>query len=269
MSSKGFSAKTPRISFLTTCMNRLHHLVETLPKNVNWNLDYPNLEFIVLDYNSPDGLGEWIRRYMAKSIVSGTLVYYKYCESSYFRYSHSRNMLLRLASGNIVCNLDADNLTGRGFARYLIDKLKEVDFLTGAIISSAKIIPHSLDGVAMGCFGRIACSREILLKIGGYNEEIVHWGFEDRDLFLRLKGVGYSSDHIASPFLFSIPHGDNERGCNIQKNDLKLGKTLHDLNKMRSLKNIAEKKFILNNGYIGCGTVYKNFSEKPIVIEKI
>ena len=61
----------PRISFIIACMGRLHHLAQTLPKNINWNVDYPNLEFILLDYNSSDGLAEWINKYMIKLLKSG------------------------------------------------------------------------------------------------------------------------------------------------------------------------------------------------------
>ena len=45
-----------QISFCITCMNRLKHLQETLEKNILDNFLVDEVEFVVLDYNSQDGL---------------------------------------------------------------------------------------------------------------------------------------------------------------------------------------------------------------------
>lgn len=250
-------------------MGRLHHLAETLPRNIFWNSDYSNLEFILLDYNSPDGLADWIKEYMTKQIESGVLVYYRYNDALYYRYSHSRNMLVRLASGDIVCNLDADNFTGKGFAVYLAEKLKKNDFMTAAIFESDHIMPLSYDNVTLGCFGRIAVNRSVLLKIGGYNEDIEHWGFEDTDLIIRLRALGYKPGSIDRQFLFSIPHNDLQRGFTIAERESKVGKNLYNINEKKSREKIINDEFILNKGKVGCGTVFKNFSKEPIIIGKL
>ena len=63
--SKFEGATVPyKISFATVCMNRLHHIRQTLPKNIADNSDYENVEFILLDYNSSDGLEEWVKETM-------------------------------------------------------------------------------------------------------------------------------------------------------------------------------------------------------------
>ncbi|MFD2148711.1 glycosyltransferase family 2 protein [Mucilaginibacter antarcticus] len=66
-----------KISFCTTCMNRLSHLKQTLKRNILDNEDYPNLEFILLDYNSTDGLKEYVRSELHTFITSKKLVYYR------------------------------------------------------------------------------------------------------------------------------------------------------------------------------------------------
>ena len=63
-----------KISFCTVCMNRLHHLKMTLQKNISDNRDYSNLEFIILDYNSSDGLGEYIRDNFNEEILNKKLI---------------------------------------------------------------------------------------------------------------------------------------------------------------------------------------------------
>ena len=65
-----------KISFYTTCMGRLKHVKRTLPKNIEENKDYDNCEFVILDYNSPDGLANWIvdnfKEHLAEARVAPT-----------------------------------------------------------------------------------------------------------------------------------------------------------------------------------------------------
>ena len=62
-----------QISFCITCMNRLKHLQETLEKNILDNFLVDEVEFVVLDYNSQDGLEEWIAQSMMKYIEMGII----------------------------------------------------------------------------------------------------------------------------------------------------------------------------------------------------
>ena len=65
------SQTTDKVAFFTTCMNRLHHLKKTLPQNIKDNQDYEDCVFVVLNYNSRDGLHEWMLENMAEQIKSG------------------------------------------------------------------------------------------------------------------------------------------------------------------------------------------------------
>ena len=56
-------------------MNRLEHLKVTLPKNIIDNIGYDNIEFVIVDYNSKDGLQSWINSNLKKYVDSGILVY--------------------------------------------------------------------------------------------------------------------------------------------------------------------------------------------------
>ena len=80
--NNGYSTLMKQISFCITCMNRLKHLQETLEKNID-NFLVDEVEFVVLDYNSQDGLEEWIAQSMMKYIGDGCiLVYYRTTETS-------------------------------------------------------------------------------------------------------------------------------------------------------------------------------------------
>ena len=94
--------KTKKIAFCITCMNRLHHLQQTLGKNLQDNFLPDDVEFILLDYNSKDGLEQWVHHNMMQYIESGILVYCKTTEPQYYFRNHARNMAFRLANAGIV-----------------------------------------------------------------------------------------------------------------------------------------------------------------------
>src|SRR4051794_18097701 len=110
----------PTVSICTVSMNRLHHIQKTLPVNLKEN-DDSGINFILLDYNSNDGLEEYIRYNFYQEIKSGKLVYYRYKQALSFHRSHSKNMAFRLADGDILCNVDADNYAGPSFGKFVQD----------------------------------------------------------------------------------------------------------------------------------------------------
>lgn len=187
-------------------MNRLHHLKQTLPANLEANASYPNLEFVLLDYNSEDGLEEWIKSELQEHIRSGRLVYYKTTEPKYFHRSHSRNMVFKLATGDIVCNIDADNFTGKDFAKYV-----NTQFSTNKNIFIAADTENRYYFIRDVC-GRICFRKTDFDAIGGFDEEMEGYGDEDRDLISRLKLLGREETVILDRrFLNAIAHSDLER----------------------------------------------------------
>jgi glycosyltransferase involved in cell wall biosynthesis len=105
-----------RVSLCTVCKNRAHHYKKTILKNIHDNIHDSNVEFILLDYNSQDDLEEWVRDNLQDYIEMGVVTYYKTFDPLYFQRSHSRNMVFRLAKGDLICNIDADNYTGYSFS---------------------------------------------------------------------------------------------------------------------------------------------------------
>jgi len=196
-----------KISFCTVCMNRLHHLKLSLLKNIRDNEDYPDVEFVLLDYNSTDGLEEYIMNTLQKYIKTGRLKYYKTLSPKYFNRSHSRNLAFKLATGEILCNVDADNYTGKGFAAYLANAFLE----NGATFLS----PAKRGATAPGdVFGRICVARRHFYMVGGYDERMVNYGFEDFDLINRLELSGLTCSAIDGSFLKALSHIEKERLAN-------------------------------------------------------
>ena len=243
-----------KISFCTVCMNRLHHLRETLPVNISDNENYPELEFVILDYNSGDELEEYIKNNMHNHIRNERVVYYRTYAPDYFDRSHSRNLCFKLATGSIVCNVDADNYTGKEFAFFINECFNQNsdNFLT--TIGGKHSTKDSL--------GRICMKKEDFIALRGFDERMSCYGFEDNDMVNRLFQAGLSKIIIQDPcFLKSIQHSTFERIANEY-----VLKNLHTcfINYLEPGK--SGLLFLLNNYDFLMGTIINNRvpgSDKP------
>ncbi|WP_295715630.1 glycosyltransferase family A protein [Mucilaginibacter sp.] len=192
-----------QISFCIVCMNRLHHIQKTLLQNIKDNEAYSPTEFILLNYNSGDGLDEYIQAHFKKEIERKKLIYYKNPAPKYFHRSHSRNIAFRLAKGEIVCNLDADNYTGKGFSAYINEEFNRQE----NIFLSSSLHPDVT--------GRVIMRRGDFLSLGGYDEKMADYGFEDYDLISRMERKGLTNIHIKeNKYLNAISHSKSERVAN-------------------------------------------------------
>lgn len=256
--------KHPRIAFCITCKGRSFHLKSTLPKNLADNADYKNCVFIVLDYSSDDDLLRYLAQNHWKEIKAGRLVVYSFRDAERFHMAHAKNMSHRcgmLEGADILCNLDADNYTEPGFASYIASVIHSPhDYL-----AVDKVIP----GVTpRGVTGRIVVHKVAFLNSGGYDEKFASWSPDDKDFNHRLHRMGYRQNIIDKKFLNCIRHNDDIR--------FKEYPDVHDavkndyeciINNENAVKHA--KHTVVNFGDIGCGTVYRNYGETPIVLDKL
>jgi hypothetical protein len=170
-------------------MGRTHHLKQTLPKNLADSVDlaHPNrVEFVVLDYSSPDDLAEWISTdpWLRPYLDAGILKFARSYGQTYFRHSHAKNMAHALATGDFVCNVDADNFVGRGFTDYLAAIFSR---RPNAVVASNRFDNRLNAGTHKGCMGRVALSKQNFTMLGGYDESdrFRGWAGEDTDLVIR------------------------------------------------------------------------------------
>lgn len=205
-----------KISMCTTCMGRAHHLKQTLPRNLADSVDWSHpdaVEFVVLDYSSPDDLAEWIttdpglKPYLDASIL-------KFARSlghTKFRHSHAKNMAHALATGDYVCNVDADNFLGAGFVAYLRAVFRR---RPNAIVATNRLDSRLNLGVHKGSMGRIALSKANFDLLGGYDESARFrgWSGEDSDLLIRAIRMFLRPTFIRERrFLRVVQHSDLDR----------------------------------------------------------
>ncbi len=205
--------KTTTVSFCTTCMGRLEHLKQTLPKNIADNRDCEGVQFVVLNYGGEAETENWIKDNFQSEIADGTLKYISYPAAQHFNMAHAKNMAHRHADGNIVCNLDADQFTGKSFAHFLIDemgvtpKLSKKVYMRHDPIDIVRFSPQQ-----QSALGKIALHKADFDAVRGYDESIVGWGDEDRNFCARLTAQRFLRPiPIETEYAQGILHSDEMR----------------------------------------------------------
>jgi hypothetical protein len=159
-------------------MGRLHQLEKVLPVNLRESDD--DVEFCLLNYNSPDGLHEWVTSNFSREIASGKLRYGFNRVAKFWNVSQAKNQARKLATGEIVVNLDADNLVGG-----TTEQIKML-FTDGESL----IVQFFSGDYFDGTYGRIALRGEHFDQLGGYDETFTGMVVEDTDLMERAKAIG-------------------------------------------------------------------------------
>lgn len=169
-------ARPPAISFCTSCKNRLWQLRETLPQNLAALEAHPDTELVVVDYDSTDGLEDWLRAF-AVANPSPQLRFVKLQESRYWHFSIAKNLAHRLARGRWLVSLDADNFIG-----------DQLPILRRFWSSEPDAVLHLWSGVWLdGTCGRIAMPSHAFRELGGYDEQLLPAGHQDLDLLRRAR----------------------------------------------------------------------------------
>ncbi len=225
-----------RLSFCITCKGRLHHLRQTLPRNLEWTAHLEGIEFVLLNYTSPDGLDDWVRSEMAEPIGAGRLNYYCAHGFTHFQRAHAKNVAHRAAGGAIVCNLDADNFLGAGFAEFLLTEFgqRERSFIRAPAGRST--------------FGKIAFTKSDFIALGGYDERMAYgWGWEDEDILSRAVASGLREVIIPRDrnWLCALPHSHTAR---TQFSERKNRLDSNNEHKRLSLEAIESGSWIANAG---------------------
>jgi hypothetical protein len=161
-----------KISFCTTCCNRFYQLQQTFEANLELISRDAGTEWVILNFNSRDALHDFMMERLPD--LPGNVVYARDLIDRPWHSSIAKNVAHRLASGDVLFNLDGDN--------YIADAL---DLVRPQFANGIKGL-HLWSGVRRdGTFGRIAFAREVFYELGGYDESFHPVAFQDCDLLLR------------------------------------------------------------------------------------
>lgn len=245
------------LTICTTCMNRLKDLSQTLPKNLEDNRDYKNLEWLLLDYNSTDGLGDWVQDNLMSHIRSGRLTYYRTEEPGYFHPNHSRNLSFRLARGELVANVDSDNFTMRGYAKRLNQCASVGD-------ERLLIVPDNFlkfGTTRMKLKGRFCLYKADIERLRGFDEDLDDgFGNDDLNFVFRAMMDRFLMVRFEESFTTQRIETTNSERVKFTKN------TNYEEGRDRNFEIMKEKlcrgMIDVNRGREwGKATVVKNFSE--------
>ncbi|MBS1664533.1 MAG: glycosyltransferase family 2 protein [Bacteroidetes bacterium] len=214
-----------------------------MPVNLLHNKKHRNdVEFVLVDFGSEDGLGQWIASNFAAELEEGYLVYHFANGLKTWHASVAKNTSHYYAGGQYLVNLDCDNYTGPQGAEYLLDKF----FLYGD-----KTILHQFSGnPGDGSYGRIGVHRRFFFSVGGYDQSFEPMGYQDLDLILRLQELGLQYRWLKNPvYTSAIPNTkyDSIKFCKSPLDWIEMDRK----NARASRFNIASGNLIANNGNFG------------------
>ena len=243
---RGAYRSNQSVSLCTTAKDRFEHLDQTFLRNLRDNEAYGNCEFLLLDYQCPDPrTRQWVRAELKPYIDTGLVNYYYYPQGETFNISHARNLAFRLAKGDILCGVDADNLLGEGFVAYVAAVLRR----EGVFLRASKYASLA---------GRICLRRGDWEAAGGFDERFTGWGMEDEDFANRLRLLGLREQRVVHlRFRKAIAHKDELRTryyARDQETSLRENKALAEAN--------ARLRIVRPNGAdFGHGRVEQNLKE--------
>ena len=159
----------PRLSIVTTCKGRLHHLRESLPTF----LAQPDCEVIVVDFDCPDDTaGVVAREFPAARVVAVK-------NEPHFDIDRARNLGGEAAGGEWLAFIDADVLIVPDFHERLAPEMRPGVFL--------RFFPR---GRGTSLFGSCVMRREDFLAVGRYDEVMQGYGGDDQEMYFRLGLAG-------------------------------------------------------------------------------
>lgn len=246
-----------KISFCTTCMNRLCHLKQTIKKNIESCSMCSDVEFVLLDYNSKDGLEDWAKENLKEEIDSGRLVFYQTKEPKYWIAAHAKNIAHKLATGDVLVNIDSDIRVPENFCEF-VDKL----FSSGRriVMSFDSKDPYGNDG----CAGIVGVLRSDFYSVNGYDEDIyMGWGYDDMNFQFRTRMHNKLELFVPPKICLCIPHSNEIRTANCQLKDIQ---TTRDLSFALCQDAASGEDYVANktNSW-GKAILIKNFSEEVVL----
>jgi hypothetical protein len=167
-----------KVSFCVTNRNRLEHAKLTIPRNLEMLRSYPETEMVLLNYGSEEDLDGWVKEYLSDWIADGKLLYGVTRAPTYFKIAHAKNCAHGMARGDVLVNLDSDNWLSQSYIDLVLDSFNRHD---NPIVK----------GWGRGYGGRLAVRRNVFEFVGGYDERMVTWGYEDLDLYDRIMLASY------------------------------------------------------------------------------
>lgn len=176
------------ISLCTPCMGRTHDLMEVMDSRIMAALYSPPVEIVVVNYNSRDGLDEYMAGLDLPDQVR--LTYRHYSGREHWHMAHGFNLAALAGNGQYIWIMGTDlylSLDAVAHVRELIEKRNDPWLL------------------AMKFKGQIVCRKDIFIEAGGYDERFEFYGQEGEELNERLRRRGHKPGIMSNRVMKVLP----------------------------------------------------------------
>jgi glycosyltransferase involved in cell wall biosynthesis len=187
-------------SIVVRCKGRLASLEESLLHFVIQ--DYHYNEVIVVNYDCPNELHQWLLLKCGQFIRYGKIIEVTVPNRPYFEYAHAQNVGLRAALGDWVLFISAEDQIHPRLISHLINRIGNIDGIFATPITQTGSFPRRI------LFAR----RSDLIEAGGFLETLEGFGYDYEDMIDRLVLRGLERFNFRVDFLGAVlPHTDQDR----------------------------------------------------------
>ncbi|MEO7655701.1 MAG: glycosyltransferase [Sphingomicrobium sp.] len=192
---------SPKYSIITTCMGRLEHLRQTLPRL----LELPDAEVVVVDYSCPQSTAQ----YVAEHFPAARVVKVKGAET--FSNWKARNAGAAAATGRILIFCDADTLLKADALTWIDAHLQPRSFGHFDRQSTTRFNTTKLRLGFNQLRGFHVVPAQAFRRFGGYDDILEGYAAgADTDLETRLVIFGFSRLAIEPAIVERVIEHDNE-----------------------------------------------------------
>ena len=201
------------ISIVCAVMDRAPMLSVSL---VSWLRCKEVERFIIVDWSSKDLPDELVAYFCS---LDERVSFVRVAGKDLFHMSGAFNFGVAHVKSEFVLKLDADHIFNPYYNFFDVHKLGVGEFITGDwqcyVLDNDFGFLKCLNGLL---FSRVSDFR----AVGGYNEELVGYGYEDHDLYSRLKAYGlvHRLLDVRKLTVYHNPHGNEERVENYAVKDI-------------------------------------------------
>ncbi|MCC5809412.1 MAG: glycosyltransferase [Ectothiorhodospiraceae bacterium] len=185
----------PGISLVTCCMNRTENLLKALK---SWLVADDISEIIIVDWSSKESVDLSIKE---AGIRDGRIRVVRVEGEPRWILSYAFNLGFRLCVYDKILKVDADIVLSDLFFEQ--NSLEEKAFIAGNW--------RSADADQAYVNGFFLASKKALYEVGGFNEYITTYGWDDDDLYGRLERIGYRRKDVAPGSVYHLSHADEVR----------------------------------------------------------
>jgi hypothetical protein len=201
--------KEETISLICSVKNRTDMLKISIQ---SWIKHKDIKEYVIVDWSSDEDIS-----YLSK--LDDRIKVIRVENEKYFSVVKAPNLAIKNTCGDLIIKMDVDYILNPYYDFFQEYKIKKNEFLTG---NWEDFLIDNDMGFIRYLHGFLYAHRENLIKIGGYNELMKNYGYEDCDIFNRLTDIGLERKYLNhnKPCIIHMPHPDSVRSENYENKDI-------------------------------------------------